>query len=82
MVIISFDAVLLTDGFTKASSSFNPRAYQPPCYMQGLQPAAQAAQSHIPPGLEYLQGWGIHNLLVQPVPVCHHPLGEKLPPNI
>jgi len=34
-----------------------------PCYVQGRQPAAQAAQSHIQPGLE----WGIHSLLGQPV---------------
>jgi len=27
-----------------------------PCYVQGRQPAAQAAQSHIQPGLECLQG--------------------------
>ena len=40
-----------------------------PCYVQGRQPAAQAAQSHIQPGLECLQGWGIHSLLGQPVPV-------------
>jgi len=40
-----------------------------PCYVQGRQPADQAAQSHILPGLECLQGWGIHNLLGQPVPV-------------
>ena len=40
-----------------------------PCYVQGLQPADQAAQSHIQPGLECLQGWGIHSLLGQPVPV-------------
>jgi len=40
--------------------------FQPPCYVQGC----QAAQSHIQPGLECLQGWGIHNLLGQPVPVC------------
>uniref|UniRef100_A0A8V0XVN8 Androgen induced 1 n=1 Tax=Gallus gallus TaxID=9031 RepID=A0A8V0XVN8_CHICK len=26
------------------------------------------------PGLECLQGWGIHSLLGQPVPVLHHPL--------
>ena len=38
-----------------------------PCYVQGRQPAAQAAQSHIQPGLECLQGWGIHSLLEQPV---------------
>ena len=35
-----------------------------PCYVQGHQPAAQ---SHIQPGLECLQGWGIHSLLGQPV---------------
>ena len=41
-----------------------------PCYVQGHQPAAQAAQSHIQPGLECLQGWAIHSLLGHPVPVC------------
>jgi len=56
--------------------------FQPPCYVQGHQPPDQAAQSHIQPGLECLQGWGIHSLLGQPVPVRHHPLGGKLPPNI
>jgi len=35
--------------------------------VQGRQPADQAAQSHIQPGLECLQGWGIHSLLGQPV---------------
>ena len=30
------------------------------CYAQGRQPSDQAAQSHIQPGLECLQGWGIH----------------------
>ena len=35
--------------------------------VSGRQPAAQAAQSHIQPGLECLQGWGIHSLLGQPV---------------
>ena len=34
-----------------------------PCYVQGHQPADQAAQSHIQPGLECLQGWGIHHFL-------------------
>jgi len=43
--------------------------FQPPCYVQGHQPPHQAAQSHIQPGLECLQGWGIHSLLGQPVPV-------------
>ena len=31
------------------------------------QPPDQAVQSHIQPGLECLQGWGIHSLLGQPV---------------
>jgi len=38
--------------------------FQPPCYVQGDQPPDQAAQSHIQPGLECLQGWGIHSLLL------------------
>ena len=33
--------------------------FQPLCYVQGHQPPDQAAQSHIQPGLECLQGWGI-----------------------
>ena len=40
-------------------------------------PPDQAAQSHIQPGLECLQEWGIHNPLGQCVPVRHHPLSEK-----
>ena len=35
--------------------------------MQGRQPPDQAAQSHIQPGLECLQGWDIHSLIGQPV---------------
>ena len=46
--------------------------------MQGHQPADQAAQSHIQPGLECLHGWGIHSLLGQPAPVCPHPPSEYL----
>ena len=41
--------------------------FQPPCYVQGRQPADQAAQSHIQPGLECLQGWGIHTTFT-----CEH----------
>ena len=48
----------------------------------GRQPPDQAAQSRIQRGLECLQGWGINSLLGQPVPMGHHPLCEKLPPNI
>ena len=47
------------------------------CYVQGRQPLDQSALCHMQPGLECLQGWGIHNLQGQPVPVPHHPLGEK-----
>jgi len=42
--------------------------FQPPA-MCSYQSLDQAAQSHIQPGLECLQGWGIHNVLGQPVPV-------------
>jgi len=36
----------------------NDHVVSTPCYVQGRQPPAQAAQSHIQPGLECLQGWG------------------------
>ena len=36
-------------------------------------------QGPIQPGLEHLQGRGIHNLSGQPVPAPHHPLSEKFP---
>ena len=37
----------------------------------------QAAQGPIRPGLEHLQGRGIHNLSGQPVPVSHHSLWKE-----
>jgi len=50
---------------------------QPLCHRQGHQPPrlipAQAAQGPIQPGLEHLQGWGIHSLsgpLLSPRLVC------------
>jgi len=57
----------------------NDHLVSTPCYVQGHQPPDQAAQSYIQPGFESLQGWGIHSLLGQPVPMCHHPLTEKRP---
>ena len=36
----------------------------------------------IQPGLEHCQGWGIHNLSGQPVPVPHHPHGEEFLHNV
>ena len=47
-----------------------------PCYVQGRQPADQAAQSHVQPGLECFHGWGIHSLLGQPIP------GPPVPPGV
>ena len=52
---------------------------------QGHQPPHlldQVAQGPIQPGLEHLQGWGIHNLSGQPVPAPHHYPCKELPPNI
>jgi len=43
-----------------------------PCHGQGRQPLDQAAQSHIQPGLECLQGRDINKLLGQHIPVLHH----------
>jgi len=57
-----------------------------PCCMQGRQAPrlilAQAAQGPIQPGLEHLQGRGIHNLSGQPVSASHHSYSEELPPDI
>jgi len=39
----------------------NNHQFQPPCCVQGRQPPDQTAQSHIQPGLEHLEGWGIWN---------------------
>jgi len=52
------------------------------CCVQGHHPAAQAAQRHIPPGLECLQGWGVHRIPAQPVPVPHCPHCKRLLPYI
>ena len=57
-----------------------PQRFQSPCHSEGRQPPDQAAQSRIQSGLECLQGWGIHSLLGQPVPVHHHALSEEPPP--
>ena len=45
---------------------------------QGCHPLDQATQGPpVQPGLEHLQGQGIHNFSMQPVPVLHHPLSKK-----
>jgi len=51
----------------------NDHLVSTPCYVQGRQQPDQAAQSHIQPGLECLQGWGNHSLLGPPAK------GESLP---
>jgi len=40
-----------------------------PLSCAGCHPPAQAAQGHIQPGLEHLQGWDIHRFFGQPSPV-------------
>jgi len=37
-----------------------------PCCRQGYHPPARAVQGPIQPGLEHLQGWGIHSFSGQP----------------
>jgi len=62
----------------------NPRVikFQTRCHRQGHQPPDvaldQDAQGPIQPGLEHLQGWGIHSLSGQPVPASHHLHGKEL----
>ena len=57
-----------------------------PCHRQGHQPPHlildQAAQGPIQPGLEHLQGWGIHNHSGWPVSVPYHPQSKELLPDI
>jgi len=55
---------------------------QSPCYRQGQILPHQVAHSPIQPGLEHLQGGGIHNLTGQPVLVSHHPHSKEFLPNI
>jgi len=60
-------------------------SFPPPCHRQGCQlldeELDQIAQNPIHPGLEHLQGKGIHNLSGQPVPASYR-LSEKLLPDI
>jgi len=42
-----------------------------PCHGQGHLPPHHVAQSPIQPGLEHLQGWGIHSFSGQPGPGPH-----------
>ena len=55
-------------------------SFQLTCPGQGHLPLQHVAQSPIQPGLELVQGWGIHNFCGQLVPP--HPLSEELLSNV
>ena len=40
------------------------------------------AQDHVQAAFEYLQGWRLHNLPEQPVPVLGHPHSAKVFPDV
>jgi len=40
------------------------------------------AQDHVQMAFEYLQGWRLHNISGQPVPVLGHPHSEKVFPDV
>jgi len=48
-----------------------------PLLLTGCPPPDQAAQGPIQPGLELLQGWGIHNFFGQPVHGSYHCTAQK-----
>ena len=56
----------------KSEGTFKGYLVQLPWIKQGYLQLDQAAQSPIQPDLECLQGWGIHHLSGQTVPVPHH----------
>ena len=53
-----------------------PRSEQGHCYLD------QVAQSPVQPGLQCFQGWGLHYLSGQPVPVFHNPHFKEFLPYI
>jgi len=53
--------------------TFRGHPAQPPFSEQGYLQLDQVAQSPVQPGLEGFQGWGLHYLSGQLVPVFHHP---------
>ena len=62
--------------------TFRGHLAQPPCSEHGYLQLDQGAQSPVQPGLECFQGWGMHHLSGQPVPVLHHPYCRKFLPCI
>ena len=53
--------------------------YHLPLLKQGL--LQLVAQEHVQMAFEHLQGWRLHNLSGQPVPVLGHPHSEKVFPD-
>jgi len=62
--------------------TFRGHLVQLPRSEQGHLQLDQVAKSPVQPGLECFQGWGLHYLSGQPVPVFHHPHGKKFLPYI
>ena len=60
--------------------TFKGHLVQLPYNEQGHLQLDQDAQSLVHPDLECLQGWGIHHLSEQPVPVPHHAYCKKYLP--
>ena len=56
---------------------FGPRDYNRSAVGKGYLPLDFVGQSPTQPGLEYLQGWGIHSFSGQPVPGPHCPLSKE-----
>ena len=56
--------------------AFKDHIVQPPCSAQGHL-LDQVAQNPIQPELECFQGWGLHYLSGQHLPVFHHPHCKK-----
>ena len=70
------DSALASGGQSEVQAVIQqfPYSYQPPHLIPD-----QAAQGPIQPGLEHLQGRGIHSLSGQPVPAPNCSLGKELP---
>ena len=62
--------------------TFRGHLAQPPGSKQGHLSLDQVAQSLVQPGLEHFQGWGLHYLPRQSVPVFQHPHSKNFLPSI
>jgi len=66
-----------TSRIMNLQSPYHRQSHQPPHLILD-----QAAQGPIQPGLEHLQGQGIHDLTGQPLPALYHSHSKELPPDI